>query len=174
MKRDYILHGARESKEDFTWENYRFFEGYESDPNNGEWIVLEDIGTDISGTRYDAGTTPVGRHMENAQREGALRAADDVLVQRRRGERGSRGEDIQVEREQHIPACLRIRAVVRRGGPFNSTDGAYWTGVEEPEYGFNGRPIEPSNVAKSMGVDSSGFTGSLVKKGLWPQHPCSD
>ena len=35
----YFAWGEVEPKEDFTWENYRFFEGYESDPNNGEWIL---------------------------------------------------------------------------------------------------------------------------------------
>ncbi len=48
--------------------------------------------------------------------------------------------------------------------PFNNNDGAYWTGVEEPEYGYNGRSIEPSNVAKSLLVDLSGFTSAASLK----------
>ena len=42
---------------------------------------------------------------------------------------------------------------------------AYWTGSEDPEYGYNGRPIEPSNVAKSFAVErDAGFTGATSLK----------
>lgn len=53
-KGDYFAWGEVEPREDFSWENYKFFERYEVDPNNGEWAVLENIGNDISGTEYDA------------------------------------------------------------------------------------------------------------------------
>ena len=53
-KGQYFAWGEVEPREDFSWESYKFFEGYEVDPNNGEWAVLENIGTDISGTGYDA------------------------------------------------------------------------------------------------------------------------
>lgn len=49
-KGDYFAWGEVEPREDFSWENYKFFERYEVDPNNGEWAVLENIGNDISGT----------------------------------------------------------------------------------------------------------------------------
>lgn len=48
--------------------------------------------------------------------------------------------------------------------PFHNTDGAYWTGVEDSEQGPNGKPIEPSNYAKSLLVDLSGFTGATSRK----------
>ncbi len=91
--------------------------------------------------------------------------ADDVLVQRPRRENGVRGARIYGPNGNSIflPVC-GFGLWYGEEDPFNSTDGAYWTGVEEPEYGFNGRPIEPSNVAKSMGVDSSGFTGASSRK----------
>lgn len=50
----YFAWGEVEPREDFSWESYKFFEGYEMDPNNGEWAVLENIGADICGTEYDA------------------------------------------------------------------------------------------------------------------------
>lgn len=50
----YFAWGETEPREDFSWESYKFFKGYEVDPNNGEWAVLENIGSDISGTEYDA------------------------------------------------------------------------------------------------------------------------
>ena len=53
-KGQYFAWGETEPREDFSWESYRFFEGHEVDPNNGEWAVLENIGTDICGTEYDA------------------------------------------------------------------------------------------------------------------------
>lgn len=161
----YFAWGEVEPKEDFTWENYRFFEGYESDPNNGEWIVLEDIGTDISGTRYDAARHQWGGtwRMPNEQERYEL-----LMMCWCNGpaeENGVRGARIYGPNGNSIflPVC-GFGLWYGEEDPFNSTDGAYWTGVEEPEYGFNGRPIEPSNVAKSMGVDSSGFTGASSRK----------
>lgn len=53
-KGQYFAWGETEPREDFSWESYKFFKGYERDPNNGEWAVLENIGSDISGTEYDA------------------------------------------------------------------------------------------------------------------------
>lgn len=35
-KGDYFAWGEVEPREDFSWENYKFFERYEVDPNNGE------------------------------------------------------------------------------------------------------------------------------------------
>ena len=48
--------------------------------------------------------------------------------------------------------------------PFHNTDGAYWTGVEDPDYGYDGTPIDPSNYAKSLLIDLSGFTSSKSRK----------
>lgn len=49
--------------------------------------------------------------------------------------------------------------------PFHNTSAAYWTGSEDPEYGYNGRPIEPSNVGKSFAVErDAGFTGATSLK----------
>lgn len=48
--------------------------------------------------------------------------------------------------------------------PFHNTDGGYWTGVVEPQWGYNGRPIEPSMIARALLVDSSGLTGATSRK----------
>ena len=51
-KGQFFAWGEVESKDDFSWENYRFFKGYDS--NKGNTAILENIGDDISATEYDA------------------------------------------------------------------------------------------------------------------------
>ncbi len=74
-KGQYFAWGEVEPREDFSWESYEFFEGYETDPNNGAWAVLENIGTDISGTEYDAARNQWGSgwRLPNEQERYELR-----------------------------------------------------------------------------------------------------
>lgn len=161
----YFAWGEVEPREDFSWESYKFFEGYESDPNNGSWAVLENIGSDISGTEYDAARHQWGNgwRLPNEQERYELRMLcwSNGLSE----ENGVRGVRIYGPNEHSLflPDC-GFGLWYGMEDPFNNTDGAYWTGVEEPEYGYNGRPIEPSNVARSMLVDLSGFTGAHSMK----------
>lgn len=161
----YFAWGEIEPREDFSWESYRFFEGYEVDPNNGEWAVLENIGDDISGTEYDAARYQWGNgwRLPNEQERYELRMLcwSNGLSE----ENGIRGARIYGPNEHSIflPVC-GFGLWNGHEDPFHNTDGAYWTGGEFPEYGYNGRPIEPSNVAKSMLVDLSGFTGATSRK----------
>ncbi|MDE6115636.1 MAG: T9SS type A sorting domain-containing protein [Muribaculum sp.] len=158
-KGHYFAWGEVEPREDFSWESYKFFEGYEADPNNGEWVVLENIGADICGTEYDAARYQWGSgwRLPNEQERYELQMLcwSNGLSE----ENGVRGVRIYGPNEHSIflPIC--------GGGlwygqqdPFHNTDAAYWTGVEMPEYGYNGRPIEPSNVGMSMLVDLAGFS----------------
>ncbi len=158
-KGQYFAWGEVEPREDFSWESYKFFEGYETDPNNGSWAVLENIGADICGTEYDAARYQWGNgwRLPNEEERYELRMLcwNNGLSE----ENGVRGVRIYGPNEHSIflPVC--------GGGlwygqhdPFHNTDAAYWTGVEIPQYGYNGRPIEPSNVAKSMAVDLAGFS----------------
>lgn len=50
----YFAWGEVESREDFSWESYKFFKGYDYHPNVGYFVLLEDIGSNICGTEYDA------------------------------------------------------------------------------------------------------------------------
>ena len=158
-KGHYFAWGEVKPREDFSWESYKFFEGYEVDPNNGEWAVLENIGADICGTEYDAARYQWGNgwRLPNEQERYELQMLcwSNGLSE----ENGVRGVRIHGPNEHSIflPVC--------GGGlwygqqdPFHNTDAAYWTGVEIPEFGYNGRPIEPSNVASSMLVDLAGFS----------------
>lgn len=158
-KGQYFAWGEVKPREDFSWESYKFFEGYEVDPNNGEWAVLENIGADICGTEYDAARYQWGNgwRLPNEQERYELQMLcwSNGLSE----ENGVRGVRIHGPNEHSIflPVC--------GGGlwygqqdPFHNTDAAYWTGVEIPEFGYNGRPIEPSNVASSMLVDLAGFS----------------
>lgn len=155
----YFAWGEVKPREDFSWESYKLFEGYEADPNNGEWAILENIGTDICGTEYDAARYQWGSgwRLPNEQERYELQMLcwSNGLSE----ENGVRGVRIYGPNEHSIflPIC--------GGGlwygqqdPFHNTDAAYWTGVEMPEYGYNGRPIEPSNVGMSMLVDLAGFS----------------
>lgn len=161
----YFAWGELEPREDFSWESYKFFEGYEVDPNNGEWAVLKDIGNDISGTEYDAARHQWGNgwRLPNEQERYELRMYcwNNGLSEENgvRGARiyGSNGHSI------FLPIC-GFGLWYGEEDPFHNTDGAYWTGIEEPEYGYNGSPIEPSNTAKALLVDLSGFTGTTSTK----------
>lgn len=164
-KGDYFAWGEVEPREDFSWESYKFYEGWEVDPDNGEWAILENIGNDISGTEYDAARHQWGNgwRLPNEQERYELRMLcwHNGLSE----ENGVRGVRIFGPNEHSIflPVC-GFGLWNGREDPFNNTDGAYWTGVEEPEYGYNGRPIEPSNIARSLLVDLSGFTGAMTRK----------
>lgn len=164
-KGDYFAWGELEPREDFSWESYKFFEGYEVDPNNGEWAVLKDIGNDISGTEYDAARYQWGNgwRLPNEQERYELRMM--CWCNGLSEENGVRGARIYGPNGHSIflPVC-GFGLWYGREDPFNNTDGAYWTGVEEPQCGYNGRPIEPSMIARSLLVDSSGFTGAMSRK----------
>lgn len=164
-KGQYFAWGETEPREDFSWESYKFFKGYEVDPNNGEWAVLENIGSDISGTEYDAARYQWGNgwRLPNEQESYELRML--CWSNGSSEENGVRGVRIYGPNEHSIflPVC-GFGLWYGEPDPFYNTDGAYWTGVEMPECGYNGRPIEPSNIAKSMLVDLTGFTRASSRK----------
>ncbi len=164
-KGQYFAWGETEPREDFSWESYRFFEGYEVDPNKGSWAVLENIGTDICGTEYDAARYQWGNgwRLPNEQERYELR-----MLCWNNGpseENGVRGVRIYGPNEHSIflPVC-GFGLWNGEQDPFHNTDGAYWTGVEDPDYGYDGTPIDPSNYAKSLLIDLSGFTSSISRK----------
>ena len=163
---NYFAWGEVEPREDFTWQSYKFFEGVEFDPNNGEWAILENIGTDICGTEYDAARFQWGNgwRLPNEQERYELR-----MLCWNNGpseENGVYGVRI------HGPNGHSIFLPVVGYGlwygtpdPFDSTSSAYWTGVAESQFGYNGRPIEPSTEARSLSVDRyGGFTGASSSK----------
>lgn len=164
-KGDYFAWGEVEPREDFSWESYKFFEGYEVDPNNGEWAVLKDIGSDISGTEYDAARHQWGNgwRLPNEQERYELRM--DCWWNRPVMENGVWGVRIHGPNEHSIflPIC-GFGLWYGEEDPFHNTDGGYWTGVVEPQWGYNGRPIEPSMIARALLVDSSGLTGATSRK----------
>lgn len=162
----YFAWGEVEPREDFSWESYQLFEGYEMDPDNGAWAVLEDIGTDISGTIYDVARYQWGNgwRLPNEQERYELRMLCWT--------NGSTEENGVCGIRMHGPNGHSIFLPICGYGlwnglpdPFHNISAAYWTGVEDPEYGYNGRPIEPSNRALSFSVDRyGGFTGASSVK----------
>ena len=163
-KGQYFAWGEVEPREDFSWESYKFFIDYHVD-SDGQWAVLQNIGTDISGTEYDAARYQWGNgwRLPNEQERYELRMLcwnNGSSV-----ENGVRGVRIHGPNEHSIflPVC-GFGLWYGMEDPFNNTDGAYWTGMQEPETTNNGTPIEPSNIAKSMLVDYSGFQGATSRK----------
>jgi hypothetical protein len=163
---DYFAWGEVEPREDFSWESYKFYEGVEIDTNNGEWAILEDIGKDISGTEYDAARYQWGGgwRLPNEQERYELLMLcwwNKSVI-----ENGVKGVRIHGPNEHSI--FLPVSGFGLWYGvedPFNNTSGSYWTGIEYPEYGYNGKSIDPSNVAKSLSVDSNGgITGAMSIK----------
>lgn len=163
-KGQYFAWGETEPREDFSWESYKFFIDYHVD-SDGQWAVLQNIGTDISGTEYDAARYQWGNgwRLPNEQERYELRMLcwnNGSSV-----ENGVRGVRIHGPNEHSIflPVC-GFGLWYGMEDPFNNTDGAYWTGMEEPQTTNNGTPIEPSMNARSMLVDYSGFQGATSRK----------
>lgn len=165
-KGQYFAWGEVEPREDFSWESYKFFEGYEMDPNNGEWAILENIGADICGTEYDAARYQWGNgwRLPNEQERYELRMlcwTNGLSI-----ENGVQGIRMHGPNEHSIflPIC-GFGLWNGEPDPFHNTSAAYWTGVEDPQYLKDGRPIEPSNVARSFAIErDAGFTGATSPK----------
>ena len=51
---DYFAWGETEPKEEYTNENYKFFEGYKEIPGVAYYTLCTNIGENICGTEYDA------------------------------------------------------------------------------------------------------------------------
>lgn len=156
--------GEVEPKENFTWENYKFFIEYASDSENGSWAVLEDIGSDICGTEYDAARHQWGSgwRLPNSEELYELRM---LCWNKWTVENGVKGCRIYGPNEHSI------FLPVSSGGlwyglldPYDGNESLYWTGIEEPETGFNGRPIEPSNRAKAIYVQYGGLQTVASRK----------
>lgn len=165
-KGQYFAWGEVEPREDFSWEIYKFFEGYEVDPNNGEWAVLENIGSDISGTEYDAARYQWGNGWRLPNEQERYELCMLCWTNGSTVENGVRGVRLHGPNEHSIflPIC-GFGLWYGQQDPFHNTSAAYWTGSEDPEYGYNGRPIEPSNVAMSFAVErDAGFTGATSQK----------
>ncbi len=156
--------GEVEPKENYTWENYKFFIRYEYDPENGSWAVLEDIGDDICGTEYDAARHQWGNgwRLPNSDELYELRM---LCWNRWTTENGVKGCRIYGPNEHSIflPVCS--------GGlwydepdPFDGDGSFYWSGIENPENGYNGRPVEPSNRAKVINVQYGGLQIDASRK----------
>lgn len=162
----YFAWGEVEPREDFSWESYKLFEGYEADPNNGEWAVLENIGADICGTEYDAARYQWGNGWRLPNEQERYELCMLCWTNGSSVENGVRGIRLHGPNEHSIflPIC-GFGLWYGEPDPFHNTSAAYWTGSEDPEYGYNGRPIEPSNEAKSFAVErDAGFTGATSLK----------
>ena len=156
--------GEVEPKDDFSWENYIFFIEHYRDQDNGTYAVLEDIGENICGTKYDAARHQWGNgwRLPNSEELYELRM---LCWNKWTTENGVKGYRIYGPNEHSIflPVC--------KGGlwygvpdPFNGEESAYWSGAEEPETGFNGRQVEPSNRAKVIYVQYGGLQTSATRK----------
>lgn len=166
--------GEVEPKEDFTWENYRFFKGYEYDPDIGEWAVLEDIGRNICGTEYDAARHQWGDawRLPNVQERYELKM---LCWQKYTTENGVSGVRIYGPNENSIflPRC-GSGLWYGEEDVFDWHSSSYWTGEEEPDY----MPIEPSDwgatILVQYGDMSSGQTvkpyGICIRAVINPQE----
>lgn len=157
----YFAWGEVEPRDYFSWETYKFFEGFY--PYEGGWWLLEDIGEDICGTEYDAATHQWGGGWrmpnETERYELRMRCWSEWTT-----EKGINGVRVHGPNEHSIflPACGygewpdEISQLI-------GVQGGYWIGVGDPEFNYEGKPIEPSNMAKGLFVDSA----SLSSGGSW-------
>lgn len=157
--------GEVEPRIDFSWENYKFFIEHHYDPENGAWAELQNTNEDICGTVYDAARHQWGNgwRLPNEQERYELRMLcwNNGLSE----ENGVRGIRIYGPNEHSI--FLPVSSGCLWNGepdPFDGEESAYWTGIAEPENGFNGLPIEPSNRAKVIYVQYGGLQSESSRK----------
>lgn len=154
----YFAWGEIEPREDFTWENYSMFLGYDSRPGEGAWRVLEDIGTDICGTVYDAARQLWG----NGWRMPTEREANELNTKcwsKYVVENGIRGVRIHGPNEHTIflPTCGYGLWYGEDMAYHYAGEGGYWCGYDVPDNLFSGYPIEPSPFGGMLLVDSGGM-----------------
>lgn len=147
---EYFAWGETESRKSFSWEDYRFCIGFDTDGGNSD-PILEDIGEDICSSEYDVAKKEWGDGWR-------LPSYDDVYElmmfcwNEWTSEDGVKGIKVHGPNEKTIflPAsgegCL----------PENMW-GYYWTGTGTNTYGSDGSIIEPSRRAIAFWVDSSGL-----------------
>lgn len=155
----YFAWGEVEPREDFSWESYKFFEGY-----NGRWFVLENIGADICGTEYDAARYQWGNGWKLPNSQELYELCMLCWTNGASVENGVQGVRLHGPNEHSIflPMC-GFGLWEGEPNPIYNTSAAYWTGSEDTDY----EPIEPSNVAKSFAVDLyAGFTGATFWKAV--------
>jgi len=154
-KGQYFAWGEVEPREDFSWESYKYYIDHFFDPEIGFSVHLEDIGSDISGTEYDAARHQWGNgwRLPNEQERYELRMLcwwkHPVI------ENGVRGVRLHGPNEHSIflPVC-GFGLWYGELNSFHTTESSYWTGAEDTEC----LPIEPRVNAKSLMVD---FFGGL-------------
>lgn len=146
--------GEVEPREDFSWQSYKFFRGVEIDTGYGQWAILEDIGSNICGTEYDAARHQWGSgwRLPNEKELYELRMN---CWSKYTTENGVSGVRVYGPNEHSI--FLRDRCVGLWNGikdPCDATNSYYWCGEDMPEFTPVHTPIEPSNIARGLLVQS--------------------
>ncbi|MDE6329349.1 MAG: T9SS type A sorting domain-containing protein [Muribaculaceae bacterium] len=162
----YFAWGEVEPRENFSWESYKFFKGYEVDPNNAEWVILENIGDNICGTEYDAARYQWGNgwRLPNAQERYEL-----CMLCWTNGstvENGVCGIRLYGPNEHSIflPIC-ELDSSNDEPDASHKINALYWIGREDSEYDDNGQPTEYGSAAMSFVVDRyAGFAGATSPK----------
>ena len=146
--------GEVEPREDFSWQSYKFFRGVEIDTGYGQWAILEDIGSNICGTEYDAARHQWGNgwRLPNERELYELRMR---CWSKYTTENGVSGVRVYGPNEHSI--FLRDRCVGLWNGikdPCDATNSYYWCGEDMPQFTPVHTPIEPSNIARGLLVQS--------------------
>ncbi len=164
-KGSYFAWGEVEPREDFSWPNYEYYYGSEHDPEKGDRYLIEDIGSDISGTEYDAARYQWGNGWRMPNEEERYELIMECWWNRWTIENGVRGVRIHGPNEHSIfiPVCGHGRWYGYED-PLNSVEGTYWVGVDYPHYTIGGEPVKPSNYAKCFLVYSGGFVSTSADK----------
>ncbi|MCM1439761.1 MAG: T9SS type A sorting domain-containing protein [Roseburia sp.] len=157
----YFAWGEVEPREYFTWENYEYLVDLEY--GLGTLITLEDLGQDISGTKYDAARHLWGNawRMPNETERYELRM---YCWNKWTEENGVNGVRIYGPNKHSIflPACGHGKWYSEP--QYIGYDGGYWTGVSDVEYDINHVLVQPSTKAVCLLTDSSGLGSSSGAK----------
>ena len=159
----YFAWGEVESREDFSWESYKFFKGYDYHPNVGYFVLLEDIGSNICGTEYDAARVQWGNgwRLPNVKERYELRMHCWQIYTTENGVPGTR---IYGPNQHNIflPGC---GSGLWYGEKDRHDDycSYYWVGEEDPVTG-NGSEVKPNNWSMNFFVQSGGMQSGQTNK----------
>lgn len=148
--------GEVEPRENFTWPTYDYYDGIGINPNTGSnWVFLEDIGSDISGTEYDAARHHWGNGWRlPTEREGFELSSlhGEYEISEESGVEGVRIHGLNGH-SIFMPIC-GYGLWYGTQDLHHDTHSAYWTGHGDIERGYFGEIIGPSNEAWAIMVYS--------------------
>ena len=168
---DYFAWGETEPKEEYTNENYKFFEGYKEIPGVAYYMLCTNIGENICGTVYDAARVKWGGRwrLPTYEEIGELVRLCWNKWEEVDGIWGIRFHHGANENTLFLPAAGYADTNQGKTYHFQNWKGVYWTGILEKVKGAPDDHIS-SAMDLSFGSGGPGRTSSIRTLG-YPIRP---